>query len=375
MDFALNAAQSVALVLAFLLIGYALQQHVAALKSNYVPAPFLGGLLLALAMLATRPLLNIALDTSLVSIFAAAFFASIGLRMSRSMIVQGLPKMALFLLLVVGVAVAQNILSLLAGTLFGMGPEEILLHGSLVFMGDASLAPLFQQLGGSNDLLPQLGAVSVLAVLAGTLLGGQVFKVLRKKADLSQTLKPPAPNFAPLDLLRYLSVLALSMALGFLPSQLGFGQWVSPVGGAFLAGLLVRFVLDLSKWMEVGLPSVNLLGSVSLSLFLTYIFATMRWQLLFEVAPFGILMVVLNLALLMVVALYASHRIFGKSALTTYIAAGLPGFSIGIPAATMATLQCLQENHGALPLALFIVPPVGAWLITPINPYIVLLFF
>lgn len=127
--------------------------------------------------------------------------------------------------------------------------------------------------------------------------------------------------------------------------------------------------------MAVGLPPVNLLGSVSLSLFLTYVFATMRWQLLFEVAPFGILMVVLNLALLMVVALYASHRIFGKSALTTYIAAGLPGFSIGIPASTMATLQCLQENHGALPLALFIVPPVGAWLIALINPYIILFFF
>jgi len=375
MDFALNAAQSVALVLAFLLKGYALQKYVPVLKSNYVPAPFLGGLLLALAMLAVRPLLNITLDTSLVSIFATGFFASIGLRMNRAMIMQGLPKMALFLLLVVGVAVVQNILSLLTGTLLGIGPEEILLNGSLVFMGDATLAPLFQELGGSNDLLPALNAVSVLAVLVGTLAGGQVFKVLQKKADLSQTLKPPAPNFAPLDLLRYLSVLALSMALGFLPSQLGLGHWVSPVGGAFLAGLLIRLVLDLSKWMEIGLPSVNLLGNVSLSLFLTFMFATMQWQLLLQVGPFGVLMVMLNLALLMLVTLYASQRIFGKSALTIYLAAGLPGFSIGIPASTMATLQCIKENHGALPLALFVVPPVGAWLITLLNPYIILFFF
>ena len=378
MDFALNAAQSVALVLAFLLKGYALQKYVPILKSNYVPAPFLGGLLLALSMLAVRPLLNITLDTTLVSIFATGFFASIGLRMNRAMIMQGLPKMALFLLLVVGVAVVQNILSLLTGTLLGIGPEEILLNGSLVFMGDATLAPLFQELGGSNDLLPALSAVSVLAVLVGTLAGGQVFKVLQKKADLSQTLKPPAPNFSSLELLRYLAVFSLSMALGFLPSQFGLGHWVSPLGGAFLAGLLIRLALDMSnmsKWMEVGLPSVNLLGNVSLSLFLTFMFATMQWQLLLQVGPFGVLMVVLNLVLLMLVTLYASQRIFGKSALTIYLAAGLPGFSIGIPASTMATLQCIKENHGALPLALFVVPPVGAWLITLLNPYIILFFF
>ena len=90
--------------------------------------------------------------------------------------------------------------------------------------------------------------------------------------------------------------------------------------------------------MEIGLPSVNLLGNVSLSLFLTFMFATMQWQLLLQVGPFGVLMVVLNFALLMLVALYASQRIFGKSALTIYLAAGLPGFSIGIPASTMATL-------------------------------------
>ncbi|MBS3873595.1 MAG: hypothetical protein KGZ92_01415 [Firmicutes bacterium] len=375
MQFTLNAAQSVAAVLAFLLIGYALQRHIPLLKNNYVPAPFLGGVALYLAMALTRPILDITLDSSLVVIFSTAFFASIGLRINRALLAQGVRQQVCFLLLVVGIAVAQNILALLVGGILGLSAAETLLHGSLVFMGDATLAPLFQQLGGTANLLPELNAVSLLAVLVGTLLGGQVFVALKSKVDLSGTLKPPAPAFTPLDLLRYLFIFALAMAIGFLPSQHGLGQWFSPVGGAFVAGLALRMILDRTKWMEVSLPPVNLLGNVSLSLFLTFVFATLPWQGLHDITLTGVLLVLFNSILLVVVAVYGVGRIMGRNTLATYVAAGLPGFSLGNPASTMATLQCIKENHGALPLAIFIVPPVGAWLINVINPYIIRLFF
>ncbi|MBS4054215.1 MAG: hypothetical protein KGZ64_05520 [Thermaerobacter sp.] len=375
MQFTLNAAQSVATVLAFLMIGYALQRHIPLLKNNYVPAPFLGGVTLCLVLALVRTQLNITLDMSLVAIFAAAFFASIGLRINRALLAQGVKQQVIFLLLVVGVAVVQNLLALLVGSLLGLSAAETLLHGSLVFMGDATLAPLFQQLGGTANLLPELNAVSLLAVLVGTLLGGQVFVALKSKVDLSGTLKPPAPAFTPLDLLRYLFIFALAMAIGFLPSQHGLGQWFSPVGGAFVAGLALRMILDRTKWMEVSLPPVNLLGNVSLSLFLTFVFATLPWQGLHDITLTGVLLVLFNSILLVVVAVYGVGRIMGRNTLATYVAAGLPGFSLGNPASTMATLQCIKENHGALPLAIFIVPPVGAWLINVINPYIIRLFF
>lgn len=375
MQFTLNAAQSVATVLAFLMIGYALQRHIPLLKNNYVPAPFLGGVTLCLVLALVRTQLNITLDMSLVAIFATAFFASIGLRINRALLAQGVKQQVIFLLLVVGVAVVQNLLALLVGSLLGLSAAETLLHGSLVFMGDATLAPLFQQLGGTANLLPELNAVSLLAVLVGTLLGGQVFVALKSKVDLSGTLKPPAPAFTPLDLLRYLFIFALAMAIGFLPSQHGLGQWFSPVGGAFVAGLALRMILDRTKWMEVSLPPVNLLGNVSLSLFLTFVFATLPWQGLHDITLTGVLLVLFNSILLVVVAVYGVGRIMGRNTLATYVAAGLPGFSLGNPASTMATLQCIKENHGALPLAIFIVPPVGAWLINVINPYIIRLFF
>ncbi|MBS3937142.1 MAG: hypothetical protein KGZ50_01035 [Peptococcaceae bacterium] len=375
MTFTLNAAQSVALVLGFLLLGYGLQRMLPQLKANYVPAPLIGGLLLFLALAVAKPFIALTLDTSLSMVFATLFFASIGLRTNAKMARQGVGKMALFLGVVMAVAALQNVLSLLVGGLLGLSAPEILLHGSLVFMGDVTLAPLLQELGGGAELLPELAGVAALAVLVGTLMGGQVMKLLQKGVDLKQTIKPPSPTFSPYDFIKCLFVFAVPVALGFLPSQLGWGQWISPVGGAFLAGLLTRLVLDQTKWTELGLPQINLVGNISLSLFLTFVLATVRWDMIQFVTPLSWVIVLLQGVLVMVGAIYVCFKVFGSDALAAYIAVGLPGFSMGIPASTMATLQCVKEQHGALPMVLFVVPPVGAWLISIINPLIIRLFF
>ncbi|KAF0196565.1 MAG: Na+/glutamate symporter [Bacillota bacterium] len=373
MTYSFNTIQSIAIILGFLLVGYTLQKKIPSLKDNFVPAPFIGGLACGVFMLALTPYITIQLDTSLMVVFVAGFFASVGLRSNKTVISQGFGKQMLFLAIVVGLAFLQNVVSIGLAAAFGLGREGALLHGSLAFMGDAGLGPLFTELGGVS--LPLLGGVSTLAVIVGTLLGGQVFRCLQGKADLSSTIKPPAAPFGPMEPLKYLFIFGLTVGLGFLPLQNGLGKWITPIGGAFLFGLMVRLVLDKTKWFELQVPHVNLIGNFSLSLFLTFVFATLKWDTIAKLTASSIAITVVQTALVFLVAVFVIRKLYGNNALAAYIATGLPGFALGIPASTMSTLQCVSENMGAIPMVLFVVPPVGAWLIALLNPYIIQLFF
>lgn len=373
MTYSFNNIQSIAIILGFLLIGYTLQKRVPGLRSNFIPAPFIGGLVCGVILLLLAPYIALQLDTSLMVVFVTGFFASVGLRSNKAVIAQGFGKQILFLAIVVALAVLQNVVSIGLAAAFGLGREGAMLHGSLAFMGDVDLAPLYKELGGAN--LPLLGGVSALAAIMGTLLGGQVFKRLQSKLDLTSTVRPPAAPFGPMELLKYLFIFGLTVGLGFLPMQNGLGKWITPIGGAFLFGVIIRLVLDKTKWFELQVPHVNLIGNFSLSLFLTYVFATLKWETLANLAASSVFITLVQVGLVFIVAIFVILKLYGNSALALYIATGLPGFTLGVPASTMATLQCVAENMGAIPMVLFIVPPVGAWIIAVLNPFIIQLFF
>ena len=373
MTYSFNSIQSIAIILGFLLVGYSLQRKHAWLRTNFVPAPFIGGLVCSITLVLLAPYIALQLDTSLMIVFVAGFFASVGLRSNTAVIKQGFAKQMLFLAVVVGLALLQNIVSMGLAAAFSLGREGALLHGSLAFMGDAGFGPLFIQLGGTD--LPLLGGVSALAVIVGTVLGGQVFKSVEKTIDLAGTIRPPAAQFGTMELLKYLFVFGVTIGLGFLPMQHGLGQWISPIGGAFLFGILVRLVLNKTKWLELEVPHANLIGNVCLSVFLTFVFATLKWESLMKLAASSVIITIIQAGLVYAVARYVIVRLYGHNALAAYIATGLPGFVVGVPASTMSTLQCVSENMGAIPMVLFIVPPVGAWLIAALNPYIIRLFF
>lgn len=323
MTYSFNTIQSIAIILGFLLIGYTLQKKVPGLKTNFVPAPFIGGLVCGVILLLLSPYITIQLDTSLMVVFVSGFFASVGLRSNKAIITQGLGKQMLFLTIVVALAVLQNILSIGLAAAFGLGREGALLHGSLAFMGDAGLGSLYKELGGAN--LPLLGGVSALAIVLGTLLGGQVFKRLQSKVDLTSTVRPPAAPFGPMELLKYLFIFGLTVGLGFLPMQHGLGKWITPIGGALLFGVIIRLIHDKTKWFELQVPHVNLIGNFSLSLFLTFVFATLKWDTLVSLTASSVFITLVQSGAVFIVAVFVIPKLYGKNALSAFIATGLPG--------------------------------------------------
>ncbi len=373
----LNTIQTIALLISFILLGYFIKSKVLILKKLYIPAPFIGGLLLAIIMHILSPRIKITINYSLFTVFFAAFFASIGLRVDKNMFRNGIFKQMIFLVIVVSVAVMQNIFIITFGKIFGLSKSDMIIFSSLNLVGDASFAHHAVALVGNNGtaFLATLSGVSVLCVILAILSSTIVFKLLEPKADFSEVIKAPHPTFAHAELLKYLLILFATTGIAYIPTQLGFGKWLSPLGGGLFAGIIIRFFLDKFNIFEIEFTHMNYIGNIFLSLLLVTGFASLDISTLSRITPLAVLIVLMQIAWLIAFSYFIVFKIYGKNTLAAYIATGLTAIGIGFPPNSLSSIQCYSEEKGVIPDLIFIVPPIGSWLIGLINPYIVHWFF
>lgn len=371
----LNILQTLSLLIIFLVIGYALQKNVKVLRDNYVPAPVIGGLLFSIILAITKSSFNLKLDFSALPIFVAGFFLSIGLRIDLSTFKKNIKLQLLFLVIVIAVALMQNVVSLGIGKTFGKSSYDIMVSGSLGLMGDHTLGGLIPKLlEGGKPAMQSLASFSILSLYIGAIVGGLFFKKLKNKVDLSKNLRIPAPTFTPPEFLQYILIFVAGIAISLLPTQYGLGKYINPAGGGFILGLILRWIFDSTKIYEIKAPNVNLIGNLCLSMLLITTFSMFDITMIFKISLYNLVLMMIQLAWLIALSYYVVFKLYNKNPLASYVATGLIGFSVGMPASTMSHLQCLTEREGALPIVLFIVPPVGAWLINIFNVFIIKLF-
>ncbi|KLU64116.1 sodium/glutamate symport carrier protein [Desulfosporosinus acididurans] len=371
-----NSMQTITAAGLFLLFGYYLQSKIIWLRKLYIPAPFIGGILASGLFLCFKSIGHVKynLDYSMLPVFVAGFFASIGLRTDRTFLKKGYKGQILFLGIVIFVALFQNVVSLLVSKAVGYNPFQTVIFGSMGLMGDASILQGVPSLiSRGHAYLGLFNGYSVFGNIFGTLLGGCLFILLKKRTQLESPNITPI-EFKPYEFLQHLLIFLLTICLGLLPTQLGFGKWINPAGGAFLAGLIIRQLFELTGKSSIQSPKVNIIGNFSLSMLLIISFMSMDLTALAKLNPAAILIFALQACILMFFSFYFVFRYYKRNALAAYVASGLIGFSLGMPASTMSTLQCIGEQEGAIPIVLYIVPPVGAWLISVFNPYIIKLF-
>src|SRR4030095_12767913 len=199
----LDAVQTLAFAGLTLFLGYGVRRVVPVLGRYNLPPPIIGGLLVALVILFAHAqgakLLQF--DTTLQSPLMIAFFTSIGLGASVSLLRIGGPQVALLLVVATIFAVAQNVLGIVVARLFDLPPLFGVLAGSVTLTGGPAtglaFAPLFEQAGISGASSIAL-AMAMAGIVTGGLVGGPVGTFLieryRLRGHSSFQSGPPEPE-------------------------------------------------------------------------------------------------------------------------------------------------------------------------------------
>jgi len=400
----LDLVQTLAFAGVALLLGEGLRRIVPVLARYNLPAPVLGGLLVAVVVLIARGqgVTLIQFDTTLQSPLMIAFFTTIGFGASLSLLKVGGPQVLRFFLLATVFAVLQNVVGMVMAIGFGLHPLFGVLAGSVTLTGGPAtglaFAPLFEEAGviGASSVAI---AVAIGGIVAGGLVGGPVGTVLieRGKIPTPRRGQRGAGGTADVALLetevetnvlastddddawpiaKNLVAILVAMWIGSWVSQ-GFaalGMTLPSYIGAMLVAAAIRNLDDVTGWFGLSHRFIDSFGIVSLTLFLVMALMTLKlWELAGLLLPLlAILAVQVFIAALAGFGLV--HRAMGRDYESAVMSGGFIGFMLGTTANAMAVMRALVERYGPAPRAFLVAPIVGAFFIDFTNAIIITVF-
>jgi ESS family glutamate:Na+ symporter len=328
-----------------------------------------------------------------------AFFTTIGLGASLGLLKRGGPQVLTFWLIASVLAVLQNGVGLGLATALGIDPLIGLISGSITMTGGHGTGAAFGKL--LEEQYQVTGAVTVamaaatFGLVAGGLIGGPVGTRLLGRHSLKSTgaaaspapanvaqaldaeidTEPPGEAPTAFLLLQMLTVILACMALGGLLSR-WLGQFVTLPGyiGAMLVAAVVRNVGDATGLLRVSPRTVDDLGMIALSLFLTMALMSLKlWELLDLAGPMFIILVA-QVSMVAAFAYFVTYRVMGRDYDAAIMAGGHCGFGLGATPNAVANMTALTERFGAAPRAFLVLPMVGAFFIDFSNAIIITAF-
>jgi ESS family glutamate:Na+ symporter len=401
--FQLDFVNTVAFGGVVLFAGHGVRRLLPWLARYNVPAPVIGGLLVASVMLVarTRGVDLMTFDTRLQTPMMIAFFTTVGFGASVSLLKVGGPQVVLFFALSTVLAMLQNVVGLVLAAPLGMHPLFGVLNGSVTLTGGPAtglaFAPAFEQAGVPGAASVAIAAAMV-GIVSGGLIGGPVGTLIIERYRLRQPLGRATSGEVPIAaqiveerlerggeaatpagedkesyaLLKALVIILLAMWIGSWVSAriTAAGLTLPAYIGAMLVAAVIRNLDDATRWLGLSQRVIDDLGSVALSLFLVLALMTLR---LWELAGLALPMVVILTAQVALIAAvcWPTFRLMGADYDAAVMGGGLCGFMLGTTANAMANMEALVDRYGPAPRAFLVVPMVGAFFIDFVNAVII----
>lgn len=391
----LNMIQSIGLAVIFLLIGKAVKKNITLFSKYTIPSPVIGGLIFSIIHMILKQS-NIALfefDATLQTFFQTMFFCTVGFNASLKMLKIGGKQIFIFLLISTVFAFLQNILAVSLAKVVGISPLLALLTASPALTGghgtSAAVAPSIEALGYPEALTVALTAATF-GVVAGSLLGSPMANRLITKNNLLDKKTSQSSDEITFDLsiietkkttldtnkinTAFFQIL-IAMAIGtYLTDALNtfVGQWFNGVTfpvyiGAMLVAAVIRNISDNSTLLKTPLEEIEVVGEVSLNLFLGMALITLKlWHLVDLALPMLILLLG-QCIMIYIYGMFVSYPLMGKNYDSAVIVAGLVGFAMGSTSNAMANMNSVTEKYVYSRTAFFVVPIVGSLFIDFIN--------
>ncbi|UCE87914.1 MAG: sodium/glutamate symporter [Deltaproteobacteria bacterium] len=386
---AVDATGTLALAMLVLFGGSFVIARVSFLRENNIPVPVVGGILFALitAALYTQAGVELSFDMELRNPMMLAFFTTIGLGANLRMLARGGPQLLVFGLVCLGYLIVQNGLGVAAAVGLDLHPLVGMLSGSITLSGGhgtgAAFAQRFadvQNLAGAMELAM---ACATFGLIIGGIIGGPVAGRLIKGNGLTpstddqtgtplevEELEDPITTDTLLQTLFW--VVVCLVGGGAIAAALVDAAFTLPsfIWSLFL-GVVIRNAAELTGWIRVHRATVDMVGTLSLSLFLAMALMALRiWELVSLAGPLLVLLAVQALGMAGF-AYIVTFRALGRSYDAAIIAGGHCGFGMGATPTAVANMEALTNRFGPSPQAFLVVPLMGAFFIDLLNAIVI----
>ena len=362
------------------------------LQDFNIPEAVAGGLIVAALIFALYQWngMSFKFDTGLKDAFMLVFFASVGLSADFSRLKQGGIPLVIFLIVVSGLIVIQNVVGVSLASVFGLDPKLGLITGSITLTGGhgtgAAWAKTFQDKYALQGVTEMAMASATFGLVAGGLIGGPVARHLvnklrlGKKAHVKKADASPdaydGSTFEDKDNFRYITATSVIETMALFAACLAFSkvmktllpdsslpQFVWALG----FGVILRNVLTKVFKFDMFDRAIDIFGNASLSLFLAIALMDIKlWELSGLAGPMLIILLVQTVVMILY-GYFVTFRVMGKDYDAAILTAGHCGFGLGATPTAVANMQSVTEKFGPSHKAFLIVPLVGAFFVDLVN--------
>jgi ESS family glutamate:Na+ symporter len=378
-----SAIITTALSAVMLLIGYWIKGKSAALRKYCIPAPVVGGFIFMFVTFIGHQTGSFAFkfDTYYQNPFMLAFFTTVGLGASLSLLKKGGALLIVYWLCAGVISICQNVIGIGISKLINLEAPYALLASAISMIGGHGAAgaygKTFVSMGYPAGL--EVGmAAATFGLISAVLVGGPLARVLIEKyhltPDTSEDFDTDVQNvnaavdekLSSLDIIKNVTAILVCMAIGTIVSgwigkliNMGFPTYV----GAMFVAVILRNLNESFHFYHFSFSLVDSIGDVMLNLYLAIALMTLRlWELSGLLG--GVILVVAAQVVFMLLACYfVVFRILGSNYDAAVMCAGLCGHGLGATPSAIVNMTAVKEKYGMSRKAFMIVPIVGAFLV------------
>lgn len=384
-----DALQTVGLGVIAYLMGAKIKEKIGFFQKFFIPSPVIGGLIFSILVFILKKygVLEVKFDTYMQDFFMNMFFTCIGFTCSFRILKKsgflGL-KLAISIILFL---IVQNTIGVGLSSLLGINKLLGVAMGSVSMTGGIGSALSFGPImeGYGAKFATEIGvAAATFGLMMGSLVGGPVANFLISKYDLkprflNKDFVKDAEDFLKLEQKSLMATSFLILLAAFLGTYinkilsltgLNFPYYV----GCQFGGLVVRNICDISKSKYLKMKEVDILGNISLALFLSIALISLNIE---KIASLALPMLVIMGGQALGMALWARFVTFNlsnKDYDAAVIASGHCGVGLGQTPNAMANMTAVTEENGPAPIAMFVFPIVLAIAVNLTNPIIITFF-
>ncbi|WP_038173501.1 MULTISPECIES: sodium/glutamate symporter [Vibrio] len=386
--------ESFLIAISVLFLGHFVNSKLPILKKFNIPEPIVGGLIVAFIItLVHFNGIDLEFSLPLQKIFMLMFFATVGLAANYTQLVKGGAKVFIFLAIASFYIIIQNGVGVTLATALGLDPLMGLIAGSITLSGGhgtgAAWAQTFNESFGLSNTLEIAMASATFGLIIGGIIGSPVAQKLinnngfeseygtgvnthQRFPELVTYNEYEEDKVTAKKVIEILFILLLCVTgakylemwvNGFEISWLMIPDFVY----ALFIGVFITNILEVTKVHKVDAETVDILGTVSLALFLAMALMSLKLWNIFDLAiPFLVILAVQSVVL-GIFAYFVTFKVMGANYDAAVIAGGHCGFGLGATPTAVMNMGSLVNKFGPSPQAFMVVPIVGAFFIDIVN--------